>query len=71
MTCVPGFCDKQDLENIGEVFGRVKSFYLQQFVSEHAMRKEFCQMTPLLPNFLCEMRQTCLQFADLCEIRGL
>jgi pyruvate formate lyase activating enzyme len=71
MTCVDGFCSDEDLDEIEKTLGRVKRFYLQQFVSESALNPEFRNIEPLPFSRLLEIKKKITGFSDDTVIRGI
>lgn len=71
-TCVPGFVTIEDIKLIGEAAGRVKNWYLQQFVNTHALiDPEAEKLSPYPVHYLEIMRDEALRFAGRCSIRGI
>ena len=71
MTCVDGFCSDEDLSEIEKTLGRVKRFYLQQFVSESALDPSFQDIIPLPFSRLLEIKKKISEFSDDTVIRGI
>lgn len=71
MTCVPGFCDVEDIRAIGRSIGSCEVLYLQQFVSELSMNPAFTELTPHSVEHLRELKSEVLRFSRRCEIRGI
>lgn len=71
-TCVPGFVTIEDIKLAGEAVGRVKNWYLQQFVNTHTLiDPEAEKLSPYPVRYLEMMRDEVLKFADRCSIRGI
>jgi pyruvate formate lyase activating enzyme len=71
-TCVPEFLDRDDLVRIRERTGRVKRYYLQQFVSDVELMDESMENSRVYTMNELEELKTCVEsFADECEIRGI
>jgi len=71
-TCVPGFCDEQDLREIGNAIGHVRRYVLQQFVSsvdmlDNSMRN----IDPYPSRYLEKLCTVSLDFADESLVRGI
>lgn len=70
-TCVPGFAEINDFEQIKYALGRVKKYYIQQFVpSKGLLDAEMSGLEPHTDKHLREVKKYIESFADLCEIRG-
>lgn len=71
-TCVPGIVDLDDIRKIGEFIGRVKSYYLQQFVNRNPMLDPALgSVSPYPAEYLRAMQRAGDAFADRCIIRGI
>jgi len=70
-TCIPQYITMQDLQSIKNFTGDVKKYYLQQFINEHTLDKEFLKINPYPKEIIYEFRKYVLTFAKICEIRGL
>ncbi len=71
-TCIPEFLDRDDLAQIRDCTGRVKRYYLQQFVSNvELMDKTMENSKTYTVKELEELRIFVESFADVCEIRGI
>jgi pyruvate formate lyase activating enzyme len=70
-TCVPGFIDVDELIEIGNCVGRVKSYYLQQFRNEITLDNAFSAFKPYSKEKLFELKDYVSTFSDYCEIRGI
>jgi len=71
-TCVPGFVEKGDITLIGESVGRVKNWFLQQFVNTNALlNPEAESISPYPVPYLEKMLDEVMKFADRASIRGV
>lgn len=71
-TCVPGFITVEDIQKIGEVTGRVKKYYLQQFVNTaDLLDSNIKSLNPYPVDYLYLLREEVLKFSDYCAIRGI
>ncbi len=70
-TCIPGYVTLKDLEEIRDEIVFVKRYYLQQFVNEKTLDREFTNYEPYPVSFLEELRSFVLSFAEFCAIRGV
>ena len=71
-TCVPGFAAVEDIKKIGEATGRVKKYYLQQFVNINTLLDSGIKMlTPYTADYLKELKAEAEKFSDFCSIRGI
>lgn len=70
-TCIPEYLKKDDLVQIKDRIGRVKRYYLQQFVSNvELMDNTMENGKAYIMKELKELRIFVESFADECEIRG-
>jgi len=71
-TCVPDFVTLEDIQSIAERTGRVKNYYLQQYVSSNELISEgFRNIIPYGTKDLEVLKLEVLKFADNCKIRGI
>lgn len=71
-TCVPGFVTVDDIKKIGESVGRVKKYYLQQFVNTNILLDSGIKMlVPYTADFLNELKAEAEKFSGFCSIRGI
>lgn len=70
-TCIPYFVQIEDFKSIKLDIGRVKKYFLQQFINEKTLDASFHDYTPYPPEILERFRQYVLSFADVCCIRGI
>lgn len=71
-TCVPGFVTIEDMTSIGAVAGRVKKYYLQQFVNIHTLLDSGIKMlSPYKTDYLNKLKDEAEKFSDFCSIRGI
>ncbi len=71
-TCIPGFASREDFEEIKRFLGRVRKYYLQQFiVNVPLMDKKMEGLSPLPPETLEKLKEFIMTFSDLCEVRGI
>jgi pyruvate formate lyase activating enzyme len=69
-TCVPSFITLNDFKSIEKETGRVKKYYLQQFVNRATLDPSFQNYKPYSVAELNEFRDYVKTFADICEVRG-
>ena len=70
-TCVPGFVTINDIKKIGEAAGRVKKYFLQQFVNTAELLDcSIKKLTPYPADYLNTLRDEALKFSDYCAVRG-
>ncbi len=72
-TVVPNILDFQDLEKIGKELKGSKNFYLQQFVPQNTLDKEFEKLDPYPESKLKEIQTKLRKKYNLepCEIRNI
>jgi pyruvate formate lyase activating enzyme len=70
-TCVPGLIDIEVINVIGLSIGNVKKYFLQQFRNVSTLDPSLKDVTPYTRDYMQEMRNAALHFADSCVIRGL
>jgi len=71
-TCVPGFVTLEDIKKIGQTTGRVKKYFLQQFVNTADLIDSSMKgLTPCTVDYLYSLREEVLKFSDYCTIRGI
>ena len=71
-TCIPQLVTDEDIVLIGENVGRVKKYFLQQFVNTGRLIDPALQeLSPYPVAYLECMRNKCLEFAETCVIRGI
>lgn len=71
-TCVPGFATVDDIKKIGDSVGRIKKYYLQQFVNINILLDSGIKMlTPYTSGYLNELKVEAEKFSDFCSIRGI
>ncbi len=71
-TCVPGFVTLEDITLIGNSVGKVKNWFLQQFVNIHTLLDPDAEkISPYPVPYLHLMRDEVLKFAGKCTIRGI
>jgi len=70
-TVIPGFFDEDDIALTGPLFGKVESWYLQQFINENTLDPDFENITPYTRDRLTALCDAILPYAVHCEIRGL
>jgi len=71
-TCIPGFVTMKDLSEIKNFLGRVKSYFLHQFVKDVPLIDEsFVKIEPYPVKTLCEMLDFVKTFSDENGIRGI
>ena len=70
-TCVPGFAEPDDLEQIGRAIGHVSAYYIQQFIpSDKLLDKTMSSLKPYPPSHLQELADYVKTFSDTCRVRG-
>ena len=70
-TCVPGFAELDDFEQIGRVIGHVSAYYIQQFIpSDKLLDKEMSSLKPYSLSRLQELANCVKTFSGTCSIRG-
>jgi len=70
-TCVPGFAEPDDFEQIGRAVGHVNAYYIQQFVpSDKLLDKEMSSLKPYPASRLQELADYVKTFSDTCSVRG-
>ncbi|MBN1498779.1 MAG: anaerobic ribonucleoside-triphosphate reductase activating protein [Spirochaetes bacterium] len=70
-TAVPGFVSHDDFREIGNFTGKVKNYYIQQFVNENTLDPEFEKKYSLSSEILKSFCGTISEFAENVAIRGL
>jgi pyruvate formate lyase activating enzyme len=70
-TCVPSFVTLDDFVSIKNETGKVKKYYLQQFVNKVTLDPSFQNYTPYSIAELNKFKDYVKTFADICEIRGI
>jgi pyruvate formate lyase activating enzyme len=70
-TCVPSFVALEDFNKIKEKVGRVKKYYLQQFVNKATLDAALQKCIPYPVTVLDEFKDFVKSFADICELRGV
>ncbi len=70
-TCVPYIVTLDDLKIIKNEIGRVKRYYLQQFINNTTLDPKFKDYEPYAIASLNEFKDYVKTFADICEIRGV
>lgn len=71
-TCVPEFVTVQDIKKIGQATGRVKKYFLQQFVNTaDLLDAGIKKLSPYTADYLYLLREEALKFSDHCTIRGI
>ncbi len=70
-TCIPGYVTLEDFGSIGAALGRVKRYFLQQFVPDVTLDESFHDLRPYAVETLHGFRAYVATFADLCELRGV
>jgi len=71
-TCVPGDVEKEDIAVIGERLGRVKRYFLQQYVASGPLLDEaYRDIQPYPVAVLQEMGEVVATFAEVSGIRGI
>ena len=70
-TCVPGYVDEHILAAIGERFGQVDRYYLQQFVPAMAFDSTMHSMEPFHPDRMSMMLDVVRSFSGECALRGV
>ncbi len=70
-TCIPGYVTLEDFGSIKSRIGKIKRYYLQQFVNEKTLDESFHDFKPYSPDVLAGFKKYVETFAGICEIRGL
>jgi len=71
-TCVPGYVTVEDIKKIGKSAGRVKHYYLQQFVNTNTLLDSGIKMlSPYPASYLYKLKTEAEKFSDFCAIRGI
>lgn len=71
-TCVPGYVTVDDIQKIGRAIGRVKRYYLQQFVNRNELIDSgIRELVPYPAAYLRELQSEAEKFSDFCSIRGI
>ena len=71
-TCVPGYVTVDDINKIGSVIGRVRNWYLQQFVNRNILIDGRIKLlAPYTAGYLKELKTEAEKFSDFCLIRGI
>ena len=70
-TCIPNYLTFEDVISIGKAIGRVKRYFLQQFVNDVTLDEEFSLYEPYPLEVLESYRDYILTFSDFCSIRGV
>lgn len=70
-TCIPFFVTLDDFEAIKQEIGRVKRYFLQQFVNGKTLDDDVATYQPYPAEELRRFREFVLTFAEECELRGL
>lgn len=70
-TCIPHYVTLKDLRAIGSEIGRVRRWFLQQFVNEVTLDESLRECEPYAHAELLALRDFARGFADVCEVRGI
>lgn len=71
-TCIPELVTLDDIGEIGKAIGRVKKYFLQQFVNTNSLLDPALEKVfPYPVAYLEAMQKRCLEFAEICSIRGI
>ena len=70
-TCVPGFVEKVDIREIGEMVRGGKRWVLQQFVARHALDQSLHEVEPHSPETIRAFADLAGRFVDVVGVRGL
>jgi pyruvate formate lyase activating enzyme len=71
-TCIPGFVNREILEEIGELTGDVKAYYLQQFSSlPTLLDNKYKSVEPFRIDYLNDLLNVVKNFSTICSIRGI
>jgi len=71
-TCIPGFVNCEILEEIGELTGDVKAYYLQQFsASSSLLDNNYKRIEPFRIDYLNDLLNVVKNFSAICSIRGI
>jgi len=70
-TCIPQYVTLEDFGSIGRMLGRVKRYFLQQFVPDVTLDESFHDLEPYPLKTLQSFRDYVSTFADRCELRGV
>jgi pyruvate formate lyase activating enzyme len=70
-TCVPSFVTLDDFLKIKDEIGRVKKYYLQQFVNKVTLDPALQECEPYTAVVLNNMMEFVKSFSDVCKIRGM
>jgi len=71
-TCVPGYAEPEDFEEIKNAIGTVERYYIQQFVSSVPLiDPELRNISPYPVVYLEKIKDYVLTFSETCEIRGI
>ena len=71
MTCVEGFCDNDDIDEICFNIGCVKRLYLQQFVPDYTLNPAFAEIAPVSIERLKEIKEKLYSVCGDITIRGI
>ena len=70
-TAVPGLVEREDLEEIGAWLKGAKAYFLQQFVPDKSLSKEYRALKPHPPEALLEFRRIAERYFLNVGVRGL
>lgn len=71
-TVVPRLLDEEDLEKIGgQIKEKVDKFYLQQFIPENTLDKEYENIEPYTDQKLKEIRDQLKKHFEICKVRNI
>jgi len=68
-TVIPGFYDKEDMEEIKHKLKGAKKYYLQEFLPEKTIEKEFSKLTPYSNFELEELKKLMEDSFETCKVR--
>jgi pyruvate formate lyase activating enzyme len=70
-TCIPGFVTEEDIESIKKFVKKADRYYLQQYINQNTLDKDFVNLRPYPQEVLYRFRDQVLTFSEKCEIRGI
>lgn len=68
-TVIPGFYDEEDIKEIKEKLKGAKKYYLQEFLPNKTIKKEFSKLIPYSNFKLEELKRLMEDSFEMCKIR--
>lgn len=70
-TCIPDFVALEDFQIIKNEIGKVKRYYLQQYINKVTLDPSLQEHQPYHPSVLKKFRDFVQTFSEICQIRGI